>query len=150
MTPMPRPRLVLAVALGIAPVVLPATGCLDVGDPALVTEPEDDGVPSGPLSFGTHIAPILSACPGCHVAGGGSGGLDGTSAEGFLAGGDSGPAVVPCDPEGSYMYRRVRDGEMPQVGDRLTTIEVATIRRWILQGGQATFVAGTCPNPPLD
>jgi len=129
-----------------------ASGCLDVGDPALVTEAEplDDGVPSGPLSFATHIAPILDACPGCHVAGGGSGGLDATSAAGLLEGGGSGPAVVPCDPEGSYMYRRVRDGEMPLVGDRLTAVEVATIRRWIEQGGQATFVAGTCPNPPLD
>lgn len=138
---------VLAVALGSF-----AVGCLDVGDPALVTEAEplEDGVPSGPLAFATHIAPILHACPGCHVAGGGSGGLDGTSAEGFLAGGDSGPAVVPCDPDGSYMYRRVRDGEMPQVGDRLTPVQVATIRRWIAQGGQATFVPGRCQDPPMD
>jgi len=131
---------------------LAAGACLDVGEPALVEEPITAVVPSGPLSFAAHVQPILEdhGCPGCHVAGGGSGGLDATSLEGLLAGGDSGAVLTPCDPEGSYLYRRVRDGEMPQIGALLDEIEVATIAKWIAQGATATFIEGTCDDPPLD
>lgn len=127
--------------------------CLDVGDPALVQEPLEDAVPSGELSFATHVAPILArrGCPDCHTAGGdGEGHLDSTSATGFLEGGDSGPAIIACDHENSYMWKRVRDCEMPQTGDCLNAIEIATIAKWIDQGGQATYTAGACENPPLD
>jgi hypothetical protein len=126
-------------------------GCTEVGDPALVIETPFE-VPAGPLSFAEHIEPILldGGCQGCHASGGGFGGLDATSAAALRAGGDTGPAVVPCDSAGSYLWQRVRDCEMPATGACLDDAEVAAIARWIDQGAQDEFDASICPDAPLE
>jgi len=131
--------------------VLCVTACTEVGDPALVLETSFE-VPTGPLSFTEHIEPILldSGCQGCHGSGGGFGGLDTTSAAALRAGGDAGPAVVPCDSEDSYLWQRVRDCEMPASGACLDEAEVATIARWIDQGAQEGFDPSICPDTPVD
>lgn len=125
--------------------------CTEVGDPALVIDLPVT-VPSGPLSFETHIEPILrdGGCMGCHGSGGGLGRLDVTTSATIRNGGDGGPAVIPCDAEASWLWQRVRDCEMPAAGGCLDDLEVATIARWIDQGAQDVFTEGLCPNPPLD
>jgi len=136
--------------------LLALAGCTEIGDPRLMTEAievdPEELVPDGPLSFAEHIQPILSeaGCFGCHGAGGGTAGLDTTSAAGLLTGGGQGPAIVPCDHTASLMWRRVDRGEMPAVGPALDDVEVLTIARWIDQGGQATYQPGLCPNAPLE
>ncbi len=128
--------------------------CLDVGDPYLVSD--ELAVPTGALSYEQHIRPILidAGCLGCHFAGGGgSGGLDASTPEGLMRGGDSGrAAVVPCEHTASYMWERVRWCEMPFPGypDCLDELDVAIIARWIDQGGQATYDAELCPDAPLE
>lgn len=128
-----------------------AAGCIEVGDPALMVEEPLEG-PSGPLTFAAHIEPILrdNGCIGCHGSGGGFGGLDVTTPDAILEGGDRGPAIVPCDADQSLLWQRVRDREMPALGRHLDAVELDTIARWIDQGGRAVFEAGVCPDPPLD
>lgn len=128
--------------------------CLDVGEPYLASD--ELAVPSGPLGFEQHIKPILleAGCLGCHFAGGGgSGGLDVSTPEGLLRGGDSGrAAVVSCEHQASFMWERVRWCEMPYPGfpNCLDELDVAIIARWIDQGGKATYEAGLCPDAPLE
>ncbi len=131
--------------------MLSASACTEVGEPALVVETPFE-VPTGPLTFAEHIEPILldGGCQGCHGSGGGFGGLDATTAAALRSGGDAGPAVVPCDSEGSYLWQRVRDCEMPASGACLDEAQVATIARWIDQGARDEFDASICPDAPLD
>ncbi len=68
------------------------------------------------------------------------GGLRLDEPEAFLAGGDSGAAlVVPGKPGESLLYQLVtsaeEDDRMPPKGARLTDVEQATIRKWIEDGG---------------
>src|SRR5690606_16975701 len=53
----------------------------------------------------------------------------------MTAGGDSGPSIVPGDAQGSYLFQRIRDGEMPP-GElhKLTPEQIDTVRRWIDAG----------------
>ncbi len=141
-------------AIAITSIVLASSACTDIGDPYLMSD--EPPVPSGPLSFEQHIKPILldAGCLGCHYAGGaGSGGLDASTPEGLQRGGVSGrAAVIPCEHTKSYMWYRVHWCEMPFPGypNCLDELEVATIARWIDQGGAATFDAATCEDPPLE
>ena len=90
-------------------------------------------------AFEREVAPVLlSRCVECHHAGEPSGGLDLTTREGLLAGGESGTVVEPGDAEGSYLLARVVDGEMPppeQGKPRpLGASEADRLRRWIEAG----------------
>src|SRR5437764_5086143 len=59
--------------------------------------------------FERKVRPILAGtCVKCHGEKKASGGLRLDSREAMLSGGDSGPAVVPGDPEGSPLVRAVR------------------------------------------
>ncbi len=83
------------------------------------------------------IAPLLvSRCLGCHSGADSAGGLNLTSRDQALAGGDSGASIVAGKPDESPLVARVRDGEMPpeDKGPRLTDGEVALLKRWIAAG----------------
>ena len=88
------------------------------------------------LTFEKHILPIFKTyCFDCH----GSqnelkGGLDLRLRRFLVNGGDSGPVIQPGDPDGSYLFRRVRDGEMPPRNHKLSRAEVATVSQWIAAG----------------
>ena len=60
-------------------------------------------------------------------------GLDLTSLAGALAGGSSGAAVVPGDPEASLLVLRQQSGSHP---GQLTPEELAGIIAWIEAGAQ--------------
>ena len=90
--------------------------------------------------FETKIRPILvNHCYACHSADTKpAGGLRVDDYAGILRGGQSGPAVVPGDPEQSLLIQRVRHENpkrrMPKEGDPLTAAEIAELTAWIKNG----------------
>jgi mono/diheme cytochrome c family protein len=89
-------------------------------------------------SFETHIRPLFKVyCFDCHGEGEKlRGGLDLRLRRLTVKGGDSGAALVPDNPETSLLYQRVRTHEMPPGKKKLSTAEVALIRRWIKEGAK--------------
>jgi hypothetical protein len=87
--------------------------------------------------FEQEVLPLLKArCFKCHGEGKVRGGLQLTSREGILKGGEHGPAVVPAKPEASNLLRAINytDGlEMPPSG-KLPQREIDTLTRWVKAG----------------
>lgn len=109
---------------------LPSPGQSPV--PTSATSPQ----PAGHLSFEHQIRPLLKVhCLHCHgEAGEKEGGLDLRLKRLLLAGGESGPAIVPGDAASSRLWQRVQSGEMPPGKKKLSSTEVATIEAWINEG----------------
>jgi uncharacterized membrane protein len=67
-----------------------------------------------------------------------AGGLNQTTIAGLLAGGHSGPAVVPGRPDESLMIQAVRgtdpDFRMPPGDEVLTDEQIAALERWVAEG----------------
>ncbi|TWT80917.1 Planctomycete cytochrome C [Planctomycetes bacterium CA13] len=91
--------------------------------------------------FENSIRPVLvDACYQCHSAehDTSEGGLRLDSANGLLVGGDSGPAIVPGNPDSSLLIRAIAsvDGtlQMPPDGDRLDASTIEQFREWIRRG----------------
>jgi mono/diheme cytochrome c family protein len=87
------------------------------------------------------VRPILvDNCLRCHRPGRAkrAGGLDQTSIATILQGGDSGPAIVPGDPDGSLLIQAVRwenpDLEMPAGEEKLSDQQIASLEKWIADG----------------
>ena len=76
-------------------------------------------------------------CTGCHI-GGSSGGLDLSTEAGLIAGGNSGAAVVACDPDNSLLICKITGSDcgsqMPLGGPALSEPDIALIRSYI-EGG---------------
>src|SRR6516164_3536441 len=92
-----------------------------------------------PPSFVEDIRPLFQAkCWRCHNAKARKADLDLTTVAGILKGGESGPAIVPRKPNESLLYEKVHGGAMPPgKKDRLSELEVATIRCWIEAGAES-------------
>ena len=97
---------------------------------------EDEGIEF----FEKQVRPLLIArCYECHSieAGEPSGGLYLDHREGWMAGGDSGPVIVPHDPDASELIKAVRyadDGyQMPPSG-KLADEEIAILENWVRLG----------------
>ncbi len=101
--------------------------------------------------FESRIRPLLvDRCQGCHSGAPGakrSGALALDSRDGWQSGGDSGPAIVPGDPEGSLLLRAVKhsDGVSPMppedAGPRLSADEIGALETWIRSGAADPRVA---------
>jgi mono/diheme cytochrome c family protein len=84
------------------------------------------------LTFSAGIGPMLTTnCSACHGPSG-SGGLDVSSYETLLAGGDSGPGIVPGDPASSLVFLRQSE-DAPHYG-QLESDDLAFLEEWILAG----------------
>ncbi len=87
--------------------------------------------------FENEVRPLLlEQCSGCHGAKKQNGGLRVDSRTALLNGGDTGPAIVPGEPETSLLLQAVRreDGlEMPP-DDALSEAQVAVLATWIERG----------------
>jgi hypothetical protein len=88
--------------------------------------------------FETRIRPMLiENCYDCHTEDE-KGGLRLDSREAILKGGDSGPAVVPGDPDGSLLIKTVRHVQgipkMPRSADPLSGAQIAFLEDWIRMG----------------
>jgi hypothetical protein len=87
--------------------------------------------------FAERVAPVLrQRCVSCHNARKSRNGLDLTSRDRLLKGGESGPAVVPGDAAKSLLVEMVSGAKprMPKQGARLTAEEIADLRKWIDDG----------------
>ena len=90
--------------------------------------------------FEQKVRPILvDNCYDCHSADTKtSGGLRVDDHEAILKGGDTGPAVVPGDPEKSLLVQRVHTANdkrrMPRNSDPLTEDEITILTTWIQDG----------------
>ncbi len=97
-----------------------------------------DGAHGDAEFFRGHVLPILQDnCFRCH-SDQAEGGLQLTSRDGVLAGGDSGePAATPHAPNESQLLARVRsqdEGERMPPSSNLTEAQVATLEQWIQSG----------------
>jgi hypothetical protein len=103
--------------------------------------------------FESRIRPLLvNHCQECHsVAGKQEGGLVLDSKAGWQAGGDSGPAILPGQPEQSRLIAAVRwkdeSLQMPPEtsGGKLTDAQIADLEKWIQDGA---FDPRTGPSAP--
>jgi mono/diheme cytochrome c family protein len=115
-------------ALSFAVIVVGTNG--DVRGAEEASKPE--------VFYETVVADVVkSRCLKCHDAKRGEGGLDLSSAEGMVAGGDSGAVIGADRPEASILLERVTSGEMPPEDEPpLTAAEKAAVRKWILAGAK--------------
>jgi WD40 repeat protein len=112
---------------------------------------------SEPVSYFKQIRPVLQRqCQGCHQPATKQADLMLTSYESFKAGGHSGPAFVPRDPDKSLVMAYLkgdRQPRMPLGGDPLTADQIGFFQRWIEAGavddtpevGRDTVAAGKPP-----
>ena len=95
---------------------------------------------SGEPSYEQDVRPIFKAnCFHCHGEGEElKGNLDLRLRRLIVLGGESGPAVVPGNPDDSLLFQHVSSDQMPpeEVEKRLTADEIAVIGRWIKSGAQ--------------
>jgi uncharacterized membrane protein len=113
-----------------------------LAEPAPAAEPAP-GVPPG-LTFAADVAPILAArCTNCHGESKRKGKLRLDSHAALLAGGDSGPALVPGDAVASLFLVRAtlpleHEDHMPPEGKpQPTAEELDVLARWVAAGAPA-------------
>src|SRR5262249_12424657 len=100
------------------------------------------GLPDSPAraddsTFVQKVAPVLrQRCGQCHGPKKTKGGLDVSTRDLLLEGGDHGLAIVPGEAAKSLLLKLVSGPEpkMPKQGQRLTAGQVADLRRWIDAG----------------
>ncbi len=98
--------------------------------------------------FELKVRPVLaSRCYACHTDAK-SGGLQLDSREHVLKGGNSGPAIVPGNPDGSLLIQAIRQThpriKMPP-GGKLADDDIANIAAWVKSG--ATWPSGPSKAP---
>lgn len=107
--------------------------------------------PAAEAYFENHVRPVLAAhCVKCHGPKKAESGLRLDQRAMVLAGGDSGPAVVPGEPDKSLMLsaiRQIDDLQMPPEG-KLDAREIEAVAQWIKDGAvwpESTKLAGDGP-----
>lgn len=102
--------------------------------------------------FNEKVRPVLAqSCYKCHTSEQ-SGGLRLDSRAAILEGGDSGPAIVPKDPEHSLLIEAVRqtdDLKMPPKGVKLPDDQIADLVEWIRRGAIWDSAEASKPVVPL-
>ena len=93
------------------------------------TTPPVEVPTGGPLTYDDTIGPLLTAkCSGCH----GENGLQNlnlTTYQGIMKGGDSGPAIVPGDPQNSLLVQK-QSGDQPHFA-QLSPEELDLVIKWV-------------------
>jgi mono/diheme cytochrome c family protein len=139
--------------LSLAFVVSPLL--LAVGAPAEPANTEPASAAKPERFFESEVLPILRAhCFSCHAPRAGhelESGLDLTTRESVLRGGDGGPIIDEANPEDSAILRAIRyeDLEMPPKG-RLPQSQIDALARWVSLGvpWSAAEVAAMQAGPP--
>jgi hypothetical protein len=114
----------------------PKKGSVEKTDPATVE------------FFEKNVRPILATrCQGCHGPAKQKGGLRLDARAAILAGGATGPAVVPGNPKESLLVDAINYGETYQMPpkSKLPDQEVATLTRWVEMGAPWGFDAKASP-----
>ena len=87
------------------------------------------------VDYKAQIEPIFyDKCSGCHTSGGSSGGLDLTSYNTLMAGGNSGASIVAGDNQNSLLWKRINDGSMPPSLNDVIPSNVELVKKWINEG----------------
>ena len=102
------------------------------------------GEPAGGVDFARDVRPLFTThCTACHGGVKQAGGLSFISRDQALAEADSGSAaIVPGDPEGSELLRRVASTDEaermppPEHGRGLSAEEIDVLRAWIAAGAE--------------
>jgi hypothetical protein len=99
---------------------------------------DDDITPADREFFETKVRPLLvERCHKCHGADKQEAGLRLDARESILAGGDTGPALVPGKPDESELIRAIRyepDGYQMPPDAKLPEADIATLTRWVERG----------------
>jgi cytochrome c553 len=100
--------------------------------------------------FEAKIRPLLvNSCFECHTDDE-KGGLRLDSRSSLLKGGDSGPAIVPGNPDASLLMKAVRHAEgvskMPRRAPKLADLQIAALAEWITMGAPWPAPAGAGSN----
>ena len=91
-----------------------------------------------PLGFAQDIREVMSKyCFECHGVKAMEAGLDLRTLESILSGGESGPAIVPGQPDKSILFDMIHNEHMPPEGELLGTDDIERIRKWIASGAWA-------------
>jgi len=94
------------------------------------------------IDYESQIQPIFnSKCVDCH---GNFGGLDMSSYENLMNGGNSGDVVIPFDHFSSELWIRIDSGQMPPGNNDLTQNEVDLIAEWIDEGALPAASSPSC------
>ena len=132
-------------ALGTCLMLHVATSAAQKTDPPQTTAP----APAQDIEFfESKVRPVLDeACFECHAEDE-RGGLRLDSREAMLKGGDSGPSIVPGDPDASLLIQVVRhvDGQpkMPRRKDKLPQAQIDALAQWVRSG--APWPASKAPS----
>jgi len=123
-------RSIFSLLIAVSALLLPRTAPADESSP----EPTPEGI----RFFETKIRPVLiEQCYRCHSSEGQGirGGLSVESRDALLAGGESGPAIVPGDLDQSLLWNAInyRDFSMPPK-KQLSAETIADFRQWITMG----------------
>ena len=112
--------------------ILMTPGCFDMlSRPGLLAKVDR------PLGFSRDIEVIMARfCLDCHGVKHREAGLDLRTLKAILSGGESGPAIVPGNPEESILFEMVSDGHMPPEGKRPGAYQVRRLRQWITSGAR--------------
>jgi hypothetical protein len=110
--------------------ILMTPGCLD-----MLQRPEMLAKVDRPLGFNRNIKGIMARfCFDCHGVKNREAGLDLRTLRSILSGGESGPAIVPGEPQQSILFNMVHDGHMPPEGKQPGAAELRRLRQWIASG----------------
>ena len=100
------------------------------------------------INYTDHVLPIFrNACNNCHNPDKKKAGLDLTTYQGTMAGGESGAPVKPGNAAGSLIYKlsaHTDEPKMPPKGDRLSDAELKILSDWI-----AGFALETANSKPV-
>jgi hypothetical protein len=132
-----RPRVAIAIGvLSLATAIAsPSPGFGEDGKPVVSARSSTD--PAAAEFFEKSVRPLLATrCQGCHGAAKQKGGLRLDSRAAVLAGGHSGPAIVPGDVRGSLLINAINYGEDVQMPpkSKLPEPEIAALSRWVEMG----------------
>jgi cytochrome c553/mono/diheme cytochrome c family protein len=123
-------------------VVFLTAACLLAGTALRATQNPQQGTAASPVSgvtlFETRIRPMLAAnCFACHGESA-MAGLRVDSREALLRGGETGPAIVPGDPEKSALLKVVQHADgfprMPRGRAKLAAQDIDALAEWIRAG----------------
>ncbi len=93
------------------------------------------------VDFATTIHPILATrCAPCHSGPKAPAGFSVESRQSILQ------AVQPGKPDESLLLRRVKAGEMPPTGGKLSESQIASLEHWIAEGAPWTDTTPTLPS----
>ncbi|MFM8728064.1 MAG: c-type cytochrome domain-containing protein, partial [Planctomycetaceae bacterium] len=132
----------------ICAVVL-VSACLGLSCPGVRAQDQSPAAPEAIRHFELQIRPLLAArCYECHDGTRQKGGLRLDSPALILAGGESGPALVPGKPAESLLIQAVRyEGyEMPPTG-QLPAAEIQLLVDWVQSGAAMPADAGGGARP---